>query len=205
MDARVVHGGVEQRAPRERDGHAGRVTVGTAGTGSRRKGSDLFVAAAARVGEQNRDVDFRMAGDLAPAPDEAWARSVVATARDVGVRYVGRADMSEELDALDVFVLPSRRDPFPITVLEAMAAGLPVVGARVDGIPEQLAEDSGILVSPDDAEGLGAAILRLAERPDLRARLGKAARERVAMNFTLERQAQGLHEAYLAALGTGTA
>ena len=68
-----------------------------------------------------------------------------------GIHYAGHVDMAAELAKLDVFVLPSRRDPFPLTVLEAMAAGVPVVGTRVDGIAEQLAGGAGILVDSEDA------------------------------------------------------
>jgi glycosyltransferase involved in cell wall biosynthesis len=81
-----------------------------------------------------------------------------------------------------------------------MASGLPVIGTAVDGVREQLTESTGVLVDPDDAEALARAVLDLADDPAARARLGKAARRRVEENFTLEVQAQGLNDAYVALL-----
>ncbi len=176
------------------------LVVGTAGTVSHRKGSDVFVGAAGILAGRLPSAELRMAGELAPGPDQEWARDLVGAAERAGVRYVGRVDMARELAELDVFVLPARRDPFPLTVLDAMAAGLPVVGSRVDGIAEQLAGDAGILVAPDDPEALATAIERLAADPALQARLGEAARRRVVENFTVTHQAEALHRVYLGAL-----
>ena len=86
-------------------------------------------------------------------------------------------------------------------MLEAMAAGLPVIGAAVDGIPEQIAPGCGFLVEADAPLHLAAAIRRIAAlgAPE-RARMGRGARARVAAEFSLDRQAAGLEAAYEAAL-----
>jgi glycosyltransferase involved in cell wall biosynthesis len=98
-------------------------------------------------------------------------------------------------------VLPSRADPFPIAMLEAMAAGLPVIGARRDGIAEQVVPGAGLLVEPDDPRALADAIAWLAaQRGAVRERIGEHARARVADNFTLAHQANAMHDAYLATL-----
>ena len=81
--------------------------------------------------------------------------------------------------------------------------GLPVVGSRVGGIPEELGSDSGVLVDPEDVDAIAAAVLRLAESPALRESLGASARHRVERLFTLERQGDGLDRAYRAALDLG--
>jgi glycosyltransferase involved in cell wall biosynthesis len=99
-----------------------------------------------------------------------------------------------------VFVLPSREDPFPIVVLEAMALGLPVIGTSVDGIAEQITPDVGSLVPPDDPDALADAISDLAGSAERRRMLGAAARERVIRNFTVEHQAHLIGEAYAHAL-----
>jgi glycosyltransferase involved in cell wall biosynthesis len=78
-----------------------------------------------------------------------------------------------------------------------MAVGLPVVATRVGGLPELVSDDAGVLVDADDAEALAEAIVRLARDPSLRTRMGAAGRERIAREFTLERQADGVHRAYL--------
>jgi len=199
-EATVVHPGAPTptnvRSVRRRD----RLVVGTLGTVCRRKGSDLFVAAARRVGVQHGGIEFRMAGSVVVGSERRWAEGVVAAAVQHGIEHRPRVDTFAELAEWDIFVLPSRSDPFPLAVLEAMAAGLPVVGARVDGVPEQLGHDGGLLVEPEDVEALAAAVLRLADSPDLRASLGAAARRRVERRFTLEQQAEGLDRVYRAAL-----
>ncbi len=101
----------------------------------------------------------------------------------------------------DAFVLPSRRDPFPLVTLEAMAAGLPVIGARVDGIPEQLGDDGGLLVPPEDSAALAEAIATVSGLPaKKRQALGRAARARIERSFTIERQAEGMNAGYLRVL-----
>jgi glycosyltransferase involved in cell wall biosynthesis len=98
-----------------------------------------------------------------------------------------RLDVPELLAAADVFVLSSRSEGMPVSVLEAMAAGLPIVASRVGGVPEQIADgETGLLVEPRDADELAAALTRLTQDADLRIRLGAAARTRAEQAFDLE-------------------
>ena len=79
--------------------------------------------------------------------------------------------------------------------------GIPVVATTVGGIPEQIDHlESGVLVRPDDPEAIATWLMRLHDDAELRSRLGAAGAERVRREFTLARQAEGLHHAYLAAL-----
>jgi glycosyltransferase involved in cell wall biosynthesis len=127
---------------------------------------------------------------------------VIAEARRAGVEHVERADVAERMLAWDLFALASRRDPFPLSMLEAMASGLPSVGAAVDGIREQLTADSGVLVAAEQPRALAAAIVELAGDRARREALGRAARERAASEFSLERQVEGMDAAYRAATGS---
>ena len=98
-----------------------------------------------------------------------------------------REDVAEILAASQVFVLSSRSEAAPVSVLEAMAAGLPVVASRVGGLPELVVEgETGLLVEPGDPEELAAALARLLDDPALRERLGSAGRARVETHFALD-------------------
>ena len=200
VDTQVVHNGVELPAPDLQRRENGRLVVGTLGTVSRRKGSDVFLAASRLVRSELGEVEFRMVGDLVVGGEQPWARAVLDDAQRDGVLHRHGVEPYAELAEWDVFVLPSRIDPCPLAVLEAMASGLPVVASRVGGIPEEVGDEGGLLVEPEDVDGIAAAVIRLAAEPDLRASLGAAGRRRIERLFTLERQAEGLDAAYRAAL-----
>jgi glycosyltransferase involved in cell wall biosynthesis len=200
IEATVVHPAAPP-APVVRDlAQRDKLVVGTLGTVCRRKGSDLFLSAARQVAAQHDGIEFRMAGNVVVGGERRWAEQVVTAAAKDGVRHLPAVDAFAELAEWDIFVLPSRRDPFPLAVLEAMAAGLPVVATRVDGIPEQVGDDAGLLVPPEDPDAIAAAVLELAKSSELRAELGAAARRRVEHSFTLEQQATGLERVYRDAL-----
>jgi glycosyltransferase involved in cell wall biosynthesis len=98
-----------------------------------------------------------------------------------------RRDVPELLAAADVFALASSSEGMPVSVLEAMAAGLPVVASRVGGVPEQVVDgETGVLVDPGDAEDLADALSRLLGDVELRRRLGAAGRARAEQAFDLE-------------------
>jgi glycosyltransferase involved in cell wall biosynthesis len=121
------------------------------------------------------------------------------------VRFLGQLPNPEAVAraaACDVFVMPGVEEPFGVAFVEAMAAGLPAIGCRGEGGPEDIAAagDGMILVEPDDPAGLAGVLARLtADRSEL-ARLGAAARETVAANFTWERCGVETVAAYRAAL-----
>ena len=175
--------------------------VASVGVISRRKGSDVFVEAAEIVRAERPEVRFRLVGSATDPLDAEWAQGVLERAGAAGVEHLARADVPALLAEIDVFALPSRIDPCPISLLEAMGAGLPVVGAASDGIPEQLAGGAaGELVPREDPAALAAAILRLLDDPDRARRLGTAARERALDHYSIERQAAGIERVWLQAL-----
>lgn len=201
IDVQVVTAGIAAGPAVDRDVRRRPLVVGTLGTVCKRKGSDLFVAAAGAIMDRRRDVQFRLVGPLAGGHEAPWAQSVVDRAGRAGVRWSTVPDAQPELRDWDVFVLPSRRDPFPLVVLEAMAAGLPVVAAAVDGVPEQVDDTNGVLVAPDDAGALSAAIERLLDDEVERQMMGRRSAERVMHHFTPQRHADELASAYEHALG----
>jgi glycosyltransferase involved in cell wall biosynthesis len=200
IDSTVVYEAVPDPGPRERAPHGGPLVVGTLGTVSKRKGSDLFLAAVQGVQARRNGIRFRMVGDLVVGGERPWAERIAADARRSAVELRSGVEPFAELAEWDIFVLPSRMDPCPLAVLEAMAMGLPVVGTRVGGIPEQLGSDAGLLVDSEDVDGLVDAVLLLAGSEDLRSSLGAAARRRAGDLFSLERQASSLDQVYRSVL-----
>jgi sugar transferase (PEP-CTERM/EpsH1 system associated) len=99
-----------------------------------------------------------------------------------------RSDVRRLLAAADVFLLTSVSEGIPVTVLEAMAAGVPVVATAVGGVPELIRhEESGLLAPAGDAAGLADALVRLAGDLDLRKRLAARAQERAVTDFCEQR------------------
>jgi glycosyltransferase involved in cell wall biosynthesis len=199
---RVVYGGVQlPEHPADVRPYPSPFVVGTVGPISRNKGSDVFVDAAGKVLAERDGVAFRMIGALRDPLEPEWGRRVVERARSLGIEHREQGDLAAELPRWDAFVLPSRIDAFPGAVLNAMALGLPVIGARTGGIPEQVGADAGLVVEPR-ADAIAAAILELSGAPAARrAAMGAAGRRRVAERFTVDRQAEGLEAAYRAVAG----
>ena len=105
------------------------------------------------------------------------AREAGLEAQVVFAGLVPYERIPEELRGADVFALPSLQEGLPLSLLEAMASGLPVVASAVGGIPAVVRDgDDGFLVPAGDVAALGAALVRLANDPVRRARLGEAAR-----------------------------
>jgi len=129
-------------------------------------------------------------------------------AADPNLRCVGWADpptVQAWMRRATALIVPSLwPDNSPMVIYEAAALGLPVVGARVGGIPELVREgETGLLFARGDAAGLRAALLRLTGDPALRARLSAGARARAQTEWTPDRHVAQLLEVYARAVGAG--
>jgi glycosyltransferase involved in cell wall biosynthesis len=132
---------------------------------------------------------LKVVGDLSPIPAEVSGVEVVGR--------LSRDQMAQEYRKSDVFVLPTLADNTPVTLMEAMACGLPAVATAVGGIPELVEEDvTGRLVPRGDVAALAAALEGLAHDVPLRRRLGQAARSRALERFSKERMALELENVY---------
>ena len=156
--------------------------VGACGTADERKGFDLFLDAASKL-TAGRDEPLEFVWIGRHNADAVTA--VAALPDDVNVVLTGELDNPlPTLRSLDVFTLPSRSDPFPLVVLEAMALERPVVAFDVGGLREQLAT-TGVLVAPGNTDALADEINELLDDPERRAQLGADARARVEAEFGL--------------------
>lgn len=160
------------------------------------KNQAAFLRAAAQVQERRAETEFILAGDGAFRPEfEASAQKLGLASR---VRFLGeRNDIPAVLAALDVLVVPSVSESLPNVILEAMAAGVPVVASRVGGIPEVVEhEKTGLLVPPNDDLRLAEAIERFICQPSLRRECARRAREHAAKHFGWDRISDQYEELY---------
>jgi len=114
------------------------------------------------------------------------------------VRMPGGSDQVPRLlAAADLFVLPSRLEGMSNAILEAMAAGVPVVARSVGGNPELVVDgETGLLCAPDDLRSMGDAIARLLADPGMRRRMGEAARQRALEVFSIQAMLAGYRAYY---------
>jgi glycosyltransferase involved in cell wall biosynthesis len=120
------------------------------------------------------------------------------------IHFLGRrSDIPELLGASDVFVLPSQNEGNPLSLMEAMAAGLPVVATAVGGVPELLEDHkSGFLVAPGDWEAMGGAMLRLLENIEMRRTMAAFAVQQAVEIFSATHMAQEYMALYERSLRT---
>src|SRR5262249_49985605 len=148
------------------------------------KGFHILVQAAETVARTDPSVGFVLFGD--GVQREALAKQIAAAGLQARFVLAGfRSDLDQFMPFFDLLVLPSFTQGLPSVVLEAVAAGRPVVAAPVSGTPEVVDDGrSGHLVPPGDPQTLAARILDLAACDDRRRAMGQYGRERVLRDFT---------------------
>lgn len=132
---------------------------------------------------------------LGTGPQEQELKSQLSP----GIRMLGNVgNVVPYLQVSDLFVLPSSAEGLPVSLLEAMACGLPAVATAVGGTPEVLENNlSGLLIPSDDLTALQASICTMLANPNLRLRMGVAGRKRIIAQFSLEmavNKLMGLYE-----------
>jgi glycosyltransferase involved in cell wall biosynthesis len=170
--------------------------VGTLANLTPKKDHAGIIDAVGRIREKQPDVVALFVGS---GPLEAQLRALTDEAGLAGsIRFLGmRADALSILPALDVFVLGSRFEGLPISLLEAMGSGLACVATQVGGIPEVIRNASeGLLVPPGEPGALAEAVVGLLDDTTRRADIGAAGAERVRTAFTIERAARRIAEVY---------
>lgn len=184
---RVIHNGIDlsdhrECAPVELPIPPGAGCIGTVAHLAAKKGYSELLAAAARLPEAH----FVVVG-------EGGMRRRLARAANTSLRgrlhLLGfRDDIPALMRRFDVFCLPSRREPFGLVLLEAMAARRPVVAFDVGGVPEVVEHGvTGFLARPGSVDDLAGQLSRLLQDPELREGFGEAGFQRVRARFTLDR------------------
>ena len=175
--------------------------VGIVGRLHPRKGHrTLFAALSALAREGRIDPGSTRVWVIGEGEDREALEGIVGE-RNLGplVRFLGpRGDAAALMHLLDLLVVPSLIETTPFVILEAMAAGRPVIASRIYGIPEMIEhEASGLLVDPEDVEGLAGALDRMLSDAESRARFGARGRERFEALFTAQRMARETENVYL--------
>jgi glycosyltransferase involved in cell wall biosynthesis len=175
------------------------------GTDWRRKGLDVLIEAFARLGPAFASASLWVVG---PSPDDTELGALLKRAqlgeRALILGQAARSEVAEYLWRSDVFVLPSRREALGVAVLEAMAAGVPVIATEVGGIPEIIRSSTeGLLVRPDDVGQLTDALHLVLEDASLRQSLSSTGHHR-AEDFSVGAMVAGLREIYWAQATDGT-
>jgi glycosyltransferase involved in cell wall biosynthesis len=188
----AIDGAAHPRPTRETDRAALGIgaeafVIGTIGRLVHQKDHATLIRAAARIAGARPEAVVLIAG-YGLLREQLEAQITDAGLQD-RVRLVGEITDPQRFYALvDVFVMTSRWEGFPVVLLEAMAAGKPVVSTEVGGIGEMIEHGrSGLLCPAGDDERLASALLRLIEEPGLRARYAAQGHERVVSLFAIQR------------------
>jgi len=174
--------------------------LGTIGQIGLRKGQDVLARAAALVADRRDDAHFLIVGERHSKKEESrrFEAELRHAARGVlagRLHLLGRRDdVPGLLNELTLLVHPARQEPLGRVLLEAAASGTPTVATDVGGTREVFPPASGaaVLVPPDDADALAAAILELLDDAPQRQTIGRAARQRAEQTFEARKAAAGL-------------
>jgi glycosyltransferase involved in cell wall biosynthesis len=198
---RVVPNGVPCLAHvPERATPSGTWTLGMVALFRPRKGMEVLLAGLAKLRDAGHQVRLRLVGPFETPEYEAQIKSLVA---ELGVGdlidWVGfTRDVTAELNKMDLFVLPSLfGEGLPMVVLEAMAAGIPVVATAVEGIPEAIRDTvDGVIAKPSDALDIARAVEWVIEGKVDWQKMRASALERQATMFSDRSMAEGVAEVY---------
>jgi glycosyltransferase involved in cell wall biosynthesis len=200
LETRVVHFGADRpaSAPERRE----RPAIVTVAHLHARKRHALVLHALAEIASDKRPDYVIIGGGRGRAPLEALAASLGLREQ---VRFLGQLEHERALAEAwrcHLCVMPSVEEPFGVAYVEAMAGGLPAIGSRGEGGPEDIAAAGGgmVLVPPDDHRALARVIERLLANPGRLEALGHAARANVQRNFTWRTCGEATVAAYQAAL-----
>ena len=170
--------------------------IGSIGRLAPKKGFEYLIQAIPGVLKTYPEIKVLIVGD-GPLKAELRVLSEKLGVKD-NVIFTGfRTDIKDILNAIDIFIMPSLVEGFPMVVLEAMAMGKPIIATRIDGIKEQIIDsETGLLVSPCDADALAKSIIHLFGNRKFRNMLGVNARKLVEKKFSIEKMIANVETTY---------
>lgn len=211
-DVHVIHNGIEverfhsQMTPAAARAQLGLpetdVLIGTVGRMQPWKGHHIFLQVAQHISQRLPEARFLIVGGRVFAADADYEQRLRNLARELGIApYVFFAghqpDVAPWLAAMNVFVHCSAAEPFGLVLVEAMAAGRPVVAFADGGVPEIVLDgETGMLIAPGDVPHMAEAVTKLAFNQDLARRMGQAGRKRAEMTFSAARYVRQIEELY---------
>ena len=173
-----------------------RFAVGWIGRMTAVKRTDDILVAFKRLRDSGVDAVLCLVGDGPDRPELERRAHELGVIRDtVFLGY--QEDVAPFYSAFDALILPSSNEGTPVSAIEALAAGRPVVATRVGGVPDVVRDgEDGFLVEAGDTDELADRLEQLARDPALRERMGKQGRERVLPRYAVDRLVQDVDELY---------
>jgi len=161
-----------------------------------RKGCDFFIDVAAELAGQGRNIHFVWVGDCSRVPHESG--QIMNKIKDFGLENIhfpgAFKDVTPWFLAADCFLMCSRNDPFPSVVLEAMAAGLPVICFdRFTGSADVVEEDAGYVVPYFNIEAVTEKLVEFYDNPEKRRAMGAAGRRKIERNHDYDEYVRRIH------------
>jgi len=165
---------------------------------NKKKALDVLLRAFSEVKERHPGLRLLLAGDGPLRPElEELARTLHVDSEVKFLGQQGREEIGKLLRECDLFVLPSRSEPFGIVIIEALACGKPVVASSVGGIVEIIRNgENGLLVPPDDPGALAEAINTVLSNPGLGSKMGTNGRATVVERFSVERNGNAYEQLF---------
>ena len=196
LELEHLAGGSPGRLRRDLGIPTGAQLVGIVGRLVPIKAHDLFLAAARRLSTNHPEVHFAIVGD-----GELWDQlhhEVAVAGLSDRVHFAGwRGDLADVYSDLDVIVCCSRNEGTPVSVIEACAAGRPVIGTPVGGMTDIISDGvNGLLVPSGDADALAAAIAKLIDDSVRRSAMGAEGRRMVLERYGADRMVSELKQIY---------
>jgi glycosyltransferase involved in cell wall biosynthesis len=181
------------------DKFAGKVLI-SVGRLTEAKDQITLLSAIELLKKQGRDIYLILVGDgeMRTALEKEIAKNNLT---DCVCLTGSRSDVYQLLPGTDAFILSSKREGFPMSILEAMAAGLPVITTKVGGIPEVIKDgQNGILVPPKDQNSLASAICRVLDDSGFAANLANRARTTVEQNYSIRAITEAYSKIYISVI-----